>query len=164
MKALITFLFTFILSAQANNDDIFKREWSLVRDNGMSTVWKAINAKNTYASITTKIKDKFSNHELLKDENFYEEIISKKKKMLAFTGISDWVASSHQWISHERKNETHLMIKGTYRDHRSTLISFVEVHKYDRKNVTQILYTQNAMEKSNDELLKMLFQKHGVIF
>lgn len=151
-------LFIFSIAFASSGLD-FNDNWKLVRDNSASVVWKARNAKSTFASIS--IIENKSEISLYEDKSYFKKLIDKKKAMLAFSGISNWKVSTHKWIR-SKSGETSLWLEGSYRDHEGTAVTYTEVHHFAKTNITQILYTQPKASKVDGKLKMQVLHKYGV--
>ncbi len=145
--------------ALASSDVEFKKNWKLVRDNDVSIVWKARKGKGIFASIST-VKRK-SDINLYKNKSFFKELLAKKKKMLTFSGVSEWQVAKHKWVK-GKNGEINLKFEGSYTDHQGTTVIYTEIHRFSKTKVTQILYTQPKSIKTDHALKGQIFKKYGV--
>lgn len=113
-----------------------KALWHQDFANSQFAVWSALKDPQVVISrhsfkATDRKKRRFSDPTAA-----VKAVENEKRTMLSWVGVHDWSPKSYE--IEKTPQGPRLVIKGTYRDHKKTLVSFIERHLLQEKDQTII--------------------------
>ena len=129
----------------------YQQNWEAIRRSSDHSLWRSKENKKSYTAISKKIQRAKAPIDL-------NDLIIQRKKMLSYSGISHWKLDQTDRFKYPEATE--LLFKGSYVDNKGQLTSFIEIHRYDGKEITQILMTSPVDFQYSPELKKELFNLH----